>query len=309
MVADSALHFEPPKEAEGGEGKGSGGHGSHGSGEHGSGRRRQRERLVRLAWFARRLARRRHPRGGRGRGRPRLPGQGRQAAEARRAGGTVRRPAHRHHRRRSARGRRGRDRRDADRHLHLGAAGEQPVHAGPSLGRRRPPASLTPMPAPGEPLIVLEDVRKTYHLGEVDVKPLQGVSIVIRQGELVAIQGASGSGKTTLLNLLGCLDRPTSGRYLLLGRDVSQLGRDELARVRHETFGFVFQNFCLPGAHLGAGERGAAAALRRRAAAQAAARALGRDAQARGARRAAEAPPRPAQWRPAAAAWPSRARW
>jgi putative ABC transport system ATP-binding protein len=104
-----------------------------------------------------------------------------------------------------------------------------------------------PMATPGQELIVLQDVRKTYHLGEVDVKPLQGVSIVISAGELVAIQGASGSGKTTLLNLLGCLDRPTSGSYMLLGRDVSKLGRDELALVRHETFGFVFQSFCLLG--------------------------------------------------------------
>jgi ABC-type lipoprotein export system ATPase subunit len=100
---------------------------------------------------------------------------------------------------------------------------------------------------PGEDVIVLEDVHKTYRMGEVDVRPLQGVSIVIRRGELVAIQGASGSGKTTLLNLLGCLDRPTSGRYVLLGRDVSRLGKDELAKVRHETFGFVFQSFHLLG--------------------------------------------------------------
>jgi len=99
----------------------------------------------------------------------------------------------------------------------------------------------------GEELIVLEDVTKTYRLGEVDVRPLRGVSVSIRRGELVAIQGASGSGKTTLLNLVGCLDRPSSGRYTLLGRDVSGLDKDELARVRHETFGFVFQNFCLLG--------------------------------------------------------------
>ena len=99
----------------------------------------------------------------------------------------------------------------------------------------------------GEEVIVLRDVHKTYHLGEVDVRPLQGVSLSIRRGELVAIQGQSGSGKTTLLNVLGCLDRPTSGSYTLLGRDVSRLGKDELAAVRHETFGFVFQSFQLLG--------------------------------------------------------------
>jgi putative ABC transport system ATP-binding protein len=96
-------------------------------------------------------------------------------------------------------------------------------------------------------IIVLQDVAKTYRMGEVDVRPLQGVSIAIQRGEFVAIQGASGSGKTTLLNLVGCLDRPTSGHYVLNGRDVSRLSRDELARVRHETFGFVFQNFALLG--------------------------------------------------------------
>ena len=97
------------------------------------------------------------------------------------------------------------------------------------------------------PVIELHDVCKTYHLGEVDVRPLRGVSLAIGHGELVAIRGASGSGKTTLLNVIGCLDRPSSGRYLLAGRDVSRLSRDELAGVRHGTFGFVFQSFALLG--------------------------------------------------------------
>ena len=101
--------------------------------------------------------------------------------------------------------------------------------------------------AADEEVIVLRDVHKIYHLGEVDVRPLQGVSLSIRRGELVAIQGQSGSGKTTLLNVLGCLDRPTSGSYTLLGRDVSRLSKDQLALVRHETFGFVFQSFQLLG--------------------------------------------------------------
>jgi len=100
---------------------------------------------------------------------------------------------------------------------------------------------------PGEELLALRDVVKVYRLGEVDVKPLRGVSLSITRGEFVAIRGASGSGKTTLLNLIGCLDRPTSGSYVLDGRDVSRLSRDELAGVRHQSFGFVFQSFNLLG--------------------------------------------------------------
>jgi putative ABC transport system ATP-binding protein len=96
-------------------------------------------------------------------------------------------------------------------------------------------------------VIALQDVHKTYRMGEVDVRPLRGVNVSIEQGELVAIQGASGSGKTTLLNIIGCLDRPTSGRYVLQERDVSRLSRDELAAMRHATFGFVFQSFQLLG--------------------------------------------------------------
>ena len=101
--------------------------------------------------------------------------------------------------------------------------------------------------ARAQAVIELVDVRKTYRMGEVDVQPLRGVSVSVRSGELVAIQGASGSGKTTLLNIIGCLDRPTSGRYVLDGRDVSRLSKDELAAVRHQTFGFVFQQFNLLG--------------------------------------------------------------
>ena len=100
---------------------------------------------------------------------------------------------------------------------------------------------------PADELIVMQDVHKVYHLGEVDVVPLQGVSLTVRRGELVAIRGASGSGKTTLLNLMGCLDRPTRGRYVLDGREVSALSRDELAAVRNRSFGFVFQSFNLLG--------------------------------------------------------------
>jgi ABC-type lipoprotein export system ATPase subunit len=94
-------------------------------------------------------------------------------------------------------------------------------------------------------LIVLRDICKTYYLGEVDVPALKGVSLDIRPGEMVALMGASGSGKTTLMNLLGCLDRPTSGSYWLDGEEVSKLTREQRADVRNRKIGFVFQSFNL----------------------------------------------------------------
>jgi len=94
-------------------------------------------------------------------------------------------------------------------------------------------------------LIDLCEVTKVYTMGEVEVRALDGVSLSVEPGELLAIMGASGSGKSTLMNVVGCLDRPTSGRYLLDGKDVSGLNRDQLARTRNRTIGFVFQSFNL----------------------------------------------------------------
>jgi putative ABC transport system ATP-binding protein len=94
-------------------------------------------------------------------------------------------------------------------------------------------------------LIKLVDIRKTYHLGEMDVPVLKGVSLVIKRGDMVALMGASGSGKSTLMNLLGCLDRPTSGEYWLDGVEISRISADERAMIRNKKIGFVFQNFNL----------------------------------------------------------------
>ena len=94
-------------------------------------------------------------------------------------------------------------------------------------------------------LISLRNVAKTYHVGEVKVPALRGISLDVAAGDFVTVSGPSGSGKSTCMHILGCLDRPTSGEYLLDGRDVSRLSADELAAVRNRKIGFVFQGFNL----------------------------------------------------------------
>ena len=94
-------------------------------------------------------------------------------------------------------------------------------------------------------MIELRNITKVYHLGEIDLPVLRGITLSIKEGEFVSLTGASGSGKSTLMNILGCLDHPSGGEYLLDGKDVAGLNADERARLRNARIGFVFQNFNL----------------------------------------------------------------
>src|SRR5882672_1017395 len=106
-------------------------------------------------------------------------------------------------------------------------------------------AALAQQQPEARPVIQLEHIHKTYTMGDVEVHALRGVSLTIREGEFVAIMGASGSGKSTTMNIIGCLDQPTRGQYILDGQDVSEMSKDERADIRCQKIGFVFQGFNL----------------------------------------------------------------
>ena len=95
------------------------------------------------------------------------------------------------------------------------------------------------------PVISIRDLVKTYVVGEVDVRALRGVTLDVQGGEFLSVTGPSGSGKSTLMHILGCLDRATSGQYILDGQDVSAMSKDQLAEIRNKKIGFVFQGFNL----------------------------------------------------------------
>ena len=95
------------------------------------------------------------------------------------------------------------------------------------------------------PVISVRNLKKTYVVGDIQVHALRGVDVDVEAGEFLCVTGPSGSGKSTFMHILGCLDRPTSGQYILDGQDVSTMSRDDLARVRNHRIGFVFQGFNL----------------------------------------------------------------
>ena len=107
------------------------------------------------------------------------------------------------------------------------------------------PVTAQPLPAKREPIIEIQNVTKVYQMGEMEVRALRGVSLTVSAGEYVAIVGASGSGKSTLMNVIGLLDRPSSGTYHIRGTEVSQLSKNLLADLRNREIGFVFQRFNL----------------------------------------------------------------
>jgi putative ABC transport system ATP-binding protein len=122
----------------------------------------------------------------------------------------------------------------------------QPSTIVPEVTKMNQPANVAPgVTNPDAPVIVSQELTKTYQMGKIAVNALCGVSLTIGRGEMVAIMGPSGSGKSTLMNILGCLDRPTSGEYILDGANVSKLSDDKLAIIRNRKVGFIFQSFNL----------------------------------------------------------------
>ena len=121
----------------------------------------------------------------------------------------------------------------------------QPGEAAANLPGRWRRRFLMMNQPPSRPVIELQDITKVYQMGDVEVHALRGATVKICQGEMVAIMGPSGSGKSTLMNIIGCLDQPTSGAYILAGEDVSRMNDDQLAAVRSRRLGFVFQSFNL----------------------------------------------------------------
>jgi|HubBroStandDraft_3_1064219.scaffolds.fasta_scaffold18784_2 putative ABC transport system ATP-binding protein len=115
----------------------------------------------------------------------------------------------------------------------------------PERARRGRPAGGESSPADPRHVIEIRDLTRIYRVGGSEVRALDGISLTVPYGEFVAVMGPSGSGKSTLMNIVGCLDRPTSGTYVLEGRDVSRLDRDARAEIRNEKIGFVFQSFNL----------------------------------------------------------------
>jgi putative ABC transport system ATP-binding protein len=116
---------------------------------------------------------------------------------------------------------------------------------GPREGAGPPGTAPAAAANPGDPVILLEDVTRVFQVGDSEVRALDGVSLDVRRGESIALMGPSGSGKSTLLNVLGCLDTPTGGRYVLDGEAVEKLTEDQLADVRQRRIGFVFQAYHL----------------------------------------------------------------
>jgi putative ABC transport system ATP-binding protein len=121
---------------------------------------------------------------------------------------------------------------------------QQSTVAGTGPAALHPPGSSADK-VTSEPVIRTEELVRIYKMGEVEVRALDGVSLVVTPGEFVAVMGSSGSGKSTFMNIIGCLDRPTAGRYFLDGVDVSRLDRDQRAEIRNGRIGFVFQSFNL----------------------------------------------------------------